>query len=106
MYITTSRALTIYNLKDPEAPERMGTVVLPQDPYFAEEDVDTNGKILLIGTLMSLYVIDVEDKSNPKIIGQLEGADQHTISCVLDCTYAYGSDGVGDRRATRTMVPS
>ena len=94
MYITTSRGLTIYDLKDPENPVRMGTAVLPQEVYFAEEDVDTNGKILLIGTLGTLYVFDVEDKSNPVVIGELDGADEHTISCVLDCTYAYGSEGV------------
>ena len=93
-YITTSRGVTIYDLSDPEAPARLGTAVLPQEVYFAEEDVDTNGKILLIGTLGTLYVFDVEDKSNPKIIGELAGADEHTISCVLDCTYAYGSEGV------------
>ncbi|MDQ3941286.1 MAG: hypothetical protein M3238_08050 [Actinomycetota bacterium] len=94
LYITTSRSLTIYDLSDPVSPKRLGTAVLPQDPYFAEEDVDTNGKILLIGSLGTLHVLDVEDKSNPKVIGELDGADQHTISCVLDCTYAYGSGGV------------
>ncbi len=94
MYITTSRGLTIYNLKDPENPTRMGSAVLPQEVYFAEEDVDTNGKILLIGTLGTLYVFDVEDKSNPVVVGELDGADEHTISCVLDCKWGYGSRGV------------
>ena len=35
MYITTSRGLTIYDLSDPEAPVRMGSVILFQEPYFA-----------------------------------------------------------------------
>jgi len=94
MYITTSRGVTIYDLSDPVAPVRMGSLVLFQDPYFAEEDVDTNGKILLIGAMGTLSVIDVEDKSNPKVIGTLEGADNHTITCVLDCKWGYGSGGV------------
>lgn len=94
LYITTARGLTIYDLSDPVAPERMGSVILFQEPYFAEEDVDTNGKILLIGALGTLSVVDVEDKSNPVVIGEVDGADNHTISCVLDCRWGYGSEGV------------
>jgi hypothetical protein len=92
-YITTSNGLTIYDISEPAAPQRLGFLPMPQQPYFAEEDVDTNGKILLISTIDSLYVVDVEDKSNPTTIGEIAGADQHTYTCVLDCTYAYGSEG-------------
>lgn len=99
LYLTTSRDLRIYDVSDAEAPRLTGELLLPQMPYFAEEDVDTNGKILLIdgpnGPLSRLYIIDVENKSDPMIIGELrgEGADQHTFTCVLDCTWAYGSRG-------------
>lgn len=99
LYLTTSRDLRIYDVSDAEAPRLAGELLLPQMPYFAEEDVDTNGKILLIdgpnGPLSRLYIIDVEDKSDPTIIGELrgEGADQHTFTCVLDCKWAYGSRG-------------
>ena len=93
-YITTSNGLTIYDISTPESPQRLGFMPMPQQPYFAEEDVDTNGEILLISTLDTLYVIDVEDKSNPTPIGEIAGSDQHTYSCVLDCTYAYGSEGL------------
>ena len=66
--------------------------------------LDTNGEIALIGSygdlspasdgpLNRLIVIDVKDKANPKVIGELEGVDSHTVSCVLDCTYAYNSNG-------------
>ncbi|MDQ4124810.1 MAG: hypothetical protein M3134_04300, partial [Actinomycetota bacterium] len=79
MYITTSRDLTIYDISQPESPQRLGFLPLPHQPYYAEEDVDTNGSILLISTFPDdLYVIDVEDKSNPVIIGQVGDADQHT----------------------------
>lgn len=93
LYITTSRGLTIYDLSDPVSPVRLGSVLIPQDPYFAEEDVDTNGRILLVGALGALNVVDVEDKSNPVVVGTLEGGDAHTVSCVLDCKWAYASDG-------------
>lgn len=96
MYLTTERDLTIYDVSNPTAPVRTGTMpfVPPQEFYFPEEDVDTNGKILLSGSNGTLNVINVKDKANPSVIGQVDGADEHTISCVLDCKYAYGSEGV------------
>ena len=96
MYLTTERDLTIYDISEPASPVRKGALafVPPQEFYFPEEDVDTNGKILLSGSSGTLNVIDVRDKANPKVIGQVDGADEHTISCVLDCKYAYGSEGV------------
>jgi hypothetical protein len=93
-YVTTSRYLSIYDVSSPEAPVRVGTLPLPQEPQFAEEDLDTNGDVLLVGTLGDVHVINVEDKSNPTITATVTGADEHTISCILDCKYAYGSGGV------------
>lgn len=92
-YITTSNGLTIYDVSEPEAPERLGFLPMAQQPYFAEEDVDTNGKILLISTFNGLNVVDVEDKSNPVVIGEVTGLDEHTFSCILGCKWAYGSEG-------------
>ena len=94
LYVTSSHELTIYDARNPELPVLLSTVPLPQQPYFAEEDVDTNGKVLLIGTLENLFVFDVRDKTLPKLTATLAGADEHTVSCVLDCTWAYGSYGV------------
>jgi hypothetical protein len=93
-YITSSNSLQIYDVTEPIAPQRVGILPLPQQPAFAEEDVDTNGRIVLISTLGTLFVVDVEDKTNPAIIGELDNADQHTYTCVLDCKYAYGSGGI------------
>ena len=93
-YITSARALLIYDVSDPIAPVQVGVLPLLQQPYFSEEDPDTNGTILLVGGLDGvLNVIDVEDKTNPQIIGTLDGGDSHTTTCVLDCTWAYNSDG-------------
>ena len=71
----------------------VSTLPIPQTPYFAEEDVDTNGKVLLIGTLTKLFVFDVRDKTKPTLTATMDGGDEHTISCVLDCTWGYGSYG-------------
>jgi len=93
LYVTSSHELTIYDIADPVNPKPVSTLPIPQQPYFAEEDVDTNGKVLLIGTLQSLLVIDVRDKTLPKLTGVLQGGDSHTITCVLDCTWSYASYG-------------
>ena len=93
LYVTSSHELTIYDARVPESPTLLSTLPIPQQPYFAEEDVDTNGKVLLIGTLGSLLVFDVRDKSRPALLGTLQDGDEHTVTCVLDCTWAYGSYG-------------
>ncbi|MFN2388191.1 MAG: LVIVD repeat-containing protein [Actinomycetota bacterium] len=94
-YITTERDLTIYDVARPAAPRQVGHLLLapPGEYYFPEEDVDTNGKILLVGNGGTLSVISVRDKTDPHVIGSLAGADDHTITCVLDCKWAYTSGG-------------
>ena len=94
-YITTERDLTIYDVSKPLDPRQVGYLLLPEPgmPVFTEEDPDTNGRILLVSNGGVLSVIDVTDKTAPKLLSELEGTDQHTITCVLDCTWAYGSEG-------------
>ncbi|MGH2710483.1 MAG: LVIVD repeat-containing protein [Actinomycetota bacterium] len=87
-YITTSTALRIFDITDPLNPALTGILQFPQSPQFAQEDVDTNGKIALIDN----SVIDVSDKANPVVLST-HSVSSHTISCVLDCTWAYGSEG-------------
>ncbi len=104
LYITDDRGLVIYDISDPTLPLPLGNVLVPQMAYLVEEDVDTNGEILLIGgyglrngsaagALGTLHVVDVSDPSAPAVLSTLSGHDEHTWSCVLDCTYAYGSAG-------------
>jgi len=95
-YITTERDLTIYDVSEPVDPVEVGYLVLPElgEPVFTEEDPDTNGRILLISNAGVLMVIDVSDKTAPEVISTLDSADNHTVSCVLDCTWAYGSEGM------------
>jgi hypothetical protein len=95
-YITTERDLTIYDVRDPENPVQVGHLLFttsPGTPVYTEEDPDTNGRILLTWNGNALQVIDVSDKTNPHIVGTVDGPDQHTISCALDCTWAYGTEG-------------
>lgn len=96
-YITTERGLTIYDVKDPKNPAQLGSMIFsrPGEPALTEEDPDTNGKILLVSNQGTLMIIDVSNPATPKEIGSTDapGADQHTWTCVLDCTYGYGSEG-------------
>ena len=94
-YITTGRDLAIYDVSTPEDPQLVGEALIPEfaEPAFAEEDVDTNGEILLVENQDTLYVFDVSDKTNPEVLSQIDDADTHTITCVLNCTYAYGNNG-------------
>ena len=95
-YITTERDLTIYDVKtDPENPAEVGRYLFPNvgEPVFTEENPDTNGEILLVENQGTLMVIDVREKSAPKLLSSLDGVSQHTITCILECTWAYGSEG-------------
>ncbi|HVL65453.1 MAG TPA: hypothetical protein VM573_09830 [Actinomycetota bacterium] len=107
-YMNDQNKIMIFDVKDPLNPELLGQVAMPQEWQFSREDLDGNGKILVVPNTLSgqndgdlqttaptnaVYIIDVEDKLNPRIISKVPGAAQHTFSCVLDCTWAYGSDG-------------
>ena len=94
-YVTTERDLTIYDVKDPLNPVQAGRLTLPElgQPVFTEEDPNTNGKIMPIENGGVLMVIDVSDKTAPKVLSTLDGVSQHTVSCILDCTWVYGSEG-------------
>jgi hypothetical protein len=99
-YVTDPRGVWIYDVSDPANPVLTGQVVAPRASDIGQEDPDTNGKILLIdaidtrtpGTATKLLVVDVTNKTAPKIVGALASTD-HTWTCVLDCTYAYGRTG-------------
>src|SRR5688500_9997850 len=107
-YMNDQNKVMIWDVADPENPTMTGSVPMPQEWQFSREDLDGNGKILVVpntasgqndGNLQTespanaVYIIDVEDKTNPQIISKVPGAAQHTFSCVLDCKWAYGSSG-------------
>ncbi|MGH2691348.1 MAG: LVIVD repeat-containing protein [Actinomycetota bacterium] len=102
-YVTDPRGVYIYNVADPANPVLTGSLTVAQigtQTALAQEDPDTNGKILLVDALdpgnagggYRLLVIDVTNKAAPRVIGSL-GTTDHTWTCVADCTYAYGRTG-------------
>lgn len=107
-YMNDQNKVMVWDVSDPVNPAMVGSVLMPQEWQFSREDLDGNGKILVVPNTASgqndgnpqtqsptnaVYIIDVEDKTNPKIISKVPGAGQHTFSCVLDCKWAYGSGG-------------
>ncbi|MFP5353342.1 MAG: hypothetical protein ACLGIB_12370, partial [Actinomycetota bacterium] len=100
-YMTDPRGLYIYDTSKPEAPVLTGELRTPQigtGAALAQEDPDTNGKILLLnafaqgGGANDLLIVDVKDKAAPKVIGRMAVSD-HTWTCFLDCKYAIGRTG-------------
>jgi hypothetical protein len=106
LYVTDPVGITIYDLEDPTLPVPISFTPSPQQYYFTEEDVDTNGEILVVGSFGEVLpgntpadTVFVYDVSSPTptatLLGRLSGvdADQHTLSCILDCAFVYGSGG-------------
>jgi len=107
-YMNDQNKVMVFDVSDPLNPTMIGHVLMPQEWQFSREDLDGNGNILVVPNTLSgqndgnpqtsspanaVYIIDVEDKTNPHIISKVPGAAQHTFSCVLDCRWAYGSGG-------------
>ena len=101
LYMSTPDRLTIYSLEDPAAPQQQGVGVSPR--LIHGELLSTNGELLLLNEqavitensagLRTVDIWDVEDKSNPKLVGSVRGTPDEHVSCILDCTWAYGSEG-------------
>jgi hypothetical protein len=95
LYITSWKNFSIYDVSDPLNPELLS--ITPFGFKFENEDVATNGKIMLFSEQLPqniLHIWDVEDPENPQQISQLAGAGGHTSDCILDCKYSYASGGV------------
>ena len=96
MYTTSWKNISSYDITDPAAPVLLDQ--LPVGFMFENEEVaiDPQGKFILFSESLpgdALHVYDVEDPTNIVEVGALEGAGDHTTSCILECDYTYGSDG-------------
>lgn len=95
-YVSTAGGMRIYDVSDPRKPRRVGALGEDQTlhwPHAAQEDPDTNGDVYLSDRTGGLEIIDVADARDPHPIGQL-GRYQHTWTCIKQCRYAYGADGL------------
>ena len=94
MYVTTLAGLQIYDLSlGLGVPVPAGALPLP---HFENEDVDTNGDILLISAdfavgvpQVRLFVVDVSNVNAPVLLSTIDVPDGHTVSCINDCAYGW-----------------
>ena len=95
MIVTSWYSFSIYDINDPANPQIVGTPI-PFGFKFENEDVATNGSIMLFSESLPqniLHVWDIEDVTNPVEVSTVPGAGQHTTDCIFDCRWAYGSNG-------------
>jgi hypothetical protein len=112
LYVTSWKNISIYDITNREDPQLVSytsfaadTSAPPTqtpDPHrFENEDVPTNGKILVFsqtgatlvgGGTNHLRVYNVENKAAPVQIADVLGIAEHTMTCVQDCKYLYGSN--------------
>jgi hypothetical protein len=93
-YVAGARSFLIYDVSDPLDPQLMS--ITPVGFLFANEDVDTNGEILLMSDdqiVRGLHIYDVSDKTMPVKLSEVPNLRDHNYACVLDCTWAYGTRG-------------
>ncbi|MEA2438630.1 MAG: hypothetical protein QOH76_54 [Thermoleophilaceae bacterium] len=110
LYVTSTKDFGIYDISKPEDPQLVGSLNIHVE--FENEEVPTNGSVLGIsgqtqtitpkGICPSVYpaspsgclvLYDVRNKAAPKQLSMVMDAGDHTSTCVLDCTYFYGSAG-------------
>lgn len=109
LYLTSWKNLSIYDVSQPEDPKLISFTPFSEtdddgmlDPHrYENEDVATNGEILLFtqhgatplgGGTERLRIYDVSDKTAPVQIANVPEIAEHTMTCIQDCRYAYGSN--------------
>lgn len=96
MYQTSWKNISIYDISDPINPQLTATE--PVGFMFENEDVQItpDGRYLFFAESLPnniLHIYDVEDKSAIVEVASVPGAGDHTTTCILKCTFLYGSDG-------------
>ena len=107
LLVTSWKSFSIYDLKDPLNPALVGTPT-PFGFKFENEDVSTNGRIMLFSEELPsniLHVWDIQNLAAPREIATLAGSGGHTHSCIFDCKYSLGRNGViGENVSSRALV--
>lgn len=108
LYVSGNKSFTIFDITDPANPQLVSTTLTGFN--FINEDVDTNGEILLITDERIsgvLHVWDVSNKQAPTKLAEVPGMIDHSFACVLDCKWAYGAGGdIVDLRDPANPIPA
>lgn len=94
-FLRTAKGITVYDASNPSLPVPKGFVALPATPNQEREDVDTNGSVLIAGQSYTglFHVVDVRNRTTPTVLGTSFEGGNHTNTCLLNCTWSYGSEG-------------
>lgn len=102
LFVTSWKNLSIYDIKDPLNPALISTT--PIGFQFENEDVavSPDTRYMLFSESLpgdALHIWDLQSKARPVEIGTLQGAGDHTTTCLFSCKYGWGSGGtVSDLR--------
>jgi hypothetical protein len=109
LYVTTAQGIRIYDVST-GLPVLMGAADLP---HLQNEDVDTNGKVLLVaadhfaGVNNTLYVFDVSNGHVPILASVIRNIPMaHTATCIQNCRYAWLGGGNGEIGVVDLTIPT
>ena len=91
LFVTSWKSFSIYDVSTPASPRLLSRT--PLGFQFENEDVSTNGKVLLFteqAPVDRLHVWDVRNRRNPRELSAPVGLGTHTATCALNCRWAYG----------------
>jgi hypothetical protein len=94
LYIATHWSLSIWDTSNPALPTLLAAKPSPHVVYG--ELISTDGEILLLNDGLGSGTLDiwnVEDKTNPVLYASVGGVRDEHVSCLITCTWAYGSNG-------------
>lgn len=103
LYVTGPQGLAIFDVSKASSPRLTARLDLPSQDF--REAPATNGKVLVTrsgtpdgvglgpppGWADSLLVIDVRNKSEPRVLSATVGLGDHNYVCLLDCRWVYGA---------------
>jgi hypothetical protein len=95
VYLTGTHTFAVYDVSDPADPKEVARKTLGYQ--WENEDVSANGKILLNSETSPrslLHVWDITNPAAPDEIATLADGGNHTMECLDDCRWAYGSEGL------------
>jgi len=91
-YMSGASHISIYDTADVLKPKLVSRVDFAC--RFENEDIAVDGRSLIysdFSATRAMYVYDVRNPAKPELIAEVGDAGRHTMECVLDCRYLFGS---------------
>jgi len=85
-FVTHHRTFTVFDLSDPTAPQRQGSLELPEEIWKFSIRGD---RAYLGANFHGLAILDISDPSAPRELGRFQSLGQTKIGAVFDTKLAY-----------------